>query len=1486
MTQEEARYDTLFNYEENRPFSQPHHIAGFKVINTDGSRYVYGENVYNSLKEEITFATNQKTQALTSNYLEQGTAPYILNQATRNNDSGQDHYFNKVVTPPYAHTYLLTSVLSADYEDVDFNGPSINDVGSYTLFNYQLYDDEFAWKTPHGNNIASFNEGLNTRDNDQKSTIIRGVKELKYLNTIETKTHVAYFQLSNRSDGVGSDDSHQQKIDKIYLFSKPEIDKLMEDAGVTNISQLTSNILNENAIKIAHFVYDRDGNGTDDYDLCPGVPNSSNGKLTLHELYFTYRKSNMGKYNPYKFYYNTTLNSEDSNFPYQAKAQDIWGNYKPHNGSNLLLGIEPNPQEFPFVDQEDRELQDFYAQAWTLTSIDLPSGGTIDINYESDDYQYVQDKRAMQMFKVVGVTKDDEIPSLADIGNDLLYTPGNNYDEEGRYLIIETRESNSNGVITKDEFIDRYLGDYADKPIYFRFLMNMTKEGGTTSAPPANDRGFEYVTGYFEIEDLDGIEIFEDASQEVIYAAIPMKFTDVEGGVASSTQVNPISKAGWYFGRKNLQRDMFGLPAYSEFSSITDVTEELVASLEALSELFQGPNKKLRNERLIARRFEPQKSWIRLQEPTKTKLGGGVRVTSIKMFDNWDDMLDTDSFDHGQSYGQEYTYQLEDGTSSGVATYEPNMSKENPFVEPFYHKGENLVAPRELNYAEKPFGESFFPSAKVTYSRVTVQNLSREREISPGVMQRLKRHATGKVINHFYTSKDFPTLVDFTSMNGPENWASNESNVIPNALGGLLGLEIDVKTELTLSQGFSVQTNDMDGKQKRQEVFNEQGQFISGVDYNYQVDENGNLDNFVNTINSNGVLTPQEVGMQYDVYNFFNKNYTQTKTAGVQGNLTIFPPSPFPWLLPVGVPNFAKHTNTLQTVTTTKVIHRSGILKEKIAYDLGAMVSTKNLAWDATTGEVLLTETDNEYNEGYFNFNYPAHWYYKGMGLATQNVGISGIMTKDEEVFAYDFIDAEEIFFPGDELLVEHLDVSGSNYDEGFVEKLWVTKVNGRLIQLMDGNGEVVNYACEPDAMKFTIVRSGYRNQAMASMASVTSMVNPFESATQIDSTTYHYLKGEGVNPRIINASAVQYSDAWTGQNESNLPPFPNNLISQLQSMDYSAPDPIDGRSYGFNPYKYNVRGDWRALRSHAYLTGRNNSQEDNGEALRRKGFFNEFNPYYKKEGTAASWQINNFQWTFASEITQFSPYGTELENKDALGRYSAAQYGYNYTLPVAVASNSSYAEIGFDGFEDYDYQGANGENYNPHFGLASINPNVSLTEIEDNIAHTGRRSIKIEPNSEETLLSRDYTNQCDNNIPIEDPDCTTPPTCNYFPSELAVTDPEGTIWTVNGTCVEGIVEYRIPNYENYDAHLCEPIDANSCFGNPPNYDVKFSNPDDTPNELVITVKVYCVDGLDCGASDSQFSITVYYEIDGAPNTNCNGDNPSPCSITLSYQDL
>jgi hypothetical protein len=143
-------------------------------------------------------------------------------------------------------------------------------------------------------------------------------------------------------------------------------------------------------------------------------------------------------------------------------------------------------------------------------------------------------------------------------------------------------------------------------------------------------------------------------------------------------------------------------------------------------------------------------------------------------------------------------------------------------------------------------------------------------------------------------------------------------------------------------------------------------------------------------------------------------------------------------------------------------------------------------------------------------------------------------------------------------------------------------------------------------------------------------------------------------------------------------------------------------------------------------------------------------------------WQIDvttyneNNPWTFASEVSQYSPYGAELENKDALGRYSAAQYGYNYTLPTAVASNSQYREIGFDGFEDYDYQGT--QNSDAHFNVAEISTNIVSTT-----SHTGRNSLMVQGIS---TFGISYNEEC---LEIEvSVDPCTPPTCNNPPQELA----------------------------------------------------------------------------------------------------------------------
>ena len=75
------------------------------------------------------------------------------------------------------------------------------------------------------------------------------------------------------------------------------------------------------------------------------------------------------------------------------KGYDRWGNYKPNNAITLSA-IDPviSPGEYPYVEQ-NKITADEYSQAWSLTKINLPSGGTIKVDYESDDYAFVQNKQ-------------------------------------------------------------------------------------------------------------------------------------------------------------------------------------------------------------------------------------------------------------------------------------------------------------------------------------------------------------------------------------------------------------------------------------------------------------------------------------------------------------------------------------------------------------------------------------------------------------------------------------------------------------------------------------------------------------------------------------------------------------------------------------------------------------------------------------------------------------------------------------------------------------------------------------------------------------------------------------------------------------------------------------------------------------------------------------------------------------------------------------
>lgn len=1267
------------------PHSQKHHTAEIRIIKEGGERYVYGKALYNVTKKEATFDIGERMPDNRTNLV--GYTAGIDN-SSQNKQSG-DQYFNRITTPAYAHSYLLTSVLSSDYQDLTGDGPSDDDLGTYTKFHYEnktSSNNLYKWRIPFERNKANYEEGLKSSKKDNKANYQYGEKELSYIKKIETKTHIAIFDFTERRDAKGVLDengglnleSKMYKLDKIRLFAKPEYNKLGDAAK---------------PIKTAYFEYD--------YSLCPNVDNNdglvaaengvnvneARGKLTLKKVYFTYAKSHMGKYTPYTFnYYGGDLNPS-----YDMKAYDIWGNYKPNEMTLNNGGIHnstPSNAEFPYVEQVKNKA-DQYTKCWHLESIGLPSGGEINIELEADDYRYVQNKEVMQLFQIVGAGNSD-----AD-----KYNTSSLINSE--YLFVKLNEE----VTTVQEFQAKYIRQLQNQSVFFRVLLNMHK---------SNPKTYDYVTGYLELENQ-----YKVLPDNII--RIKIKKVGVDKETAPPTGgVNPISKAGWQFGRTHLNRVVYNWDGEEDTTNLRGVVMSILGAFKALREIFNSPNGVLKDDQ-IADRFITGKSWIRLMQPDQKKIGGGNRVKKIELNDNWDIMTENEA--NKMNYGQIYSYVTQDGNSSGVATYEPLGSKENPWIYPYQtenNKGLLLGSP-EKNYVDSPVGESFFPSPTVTYSRVEVKNLPRANN-----SEFVKKHATGRVVTQFYTSFDYPTLIDKTIV-------KKEFDRTP-PIPSLVNFYLLQKKHLTMSQGFTVHTNDMNGKMKSQRIYAEdQTAFISGADYNYDnlasTGISGKLDNNVTTIDRHGNINKRIVGVDYDIVNDFRENKSLTETAGIKFNTAGIPLSLIILVVPSPIPTYSVHEDLLRTASTTKVIHSSGILRETVAYDLGSKVSTKNLAWDAETGAVLLTETVNEYNDHYYTTNFPAYWAYEGMGQTSKNLDSSWefeVVNQDQYRVKNFTTSNKDYLTEGDELwLVPPQGVLNSNNDLIVPMKGWVVNLQANRFELIDNRGMKINAEKMPRGA-FKVIKSGYRNLQSSQMMSITSMINPLLQNPSKKLNDILFTTDGSRNSKIVNASVIEYNEIWSGQCECNLPKMRFDSHGQLL-FEYNASvnandDPDDVLERAYNPYLYNILGNWRANKSYAYLTGRNNVNN----VPRVSGFYKEFYPFYVLQGN--NWVRGTGQnfdkWTFASQVTKYSPYGQEVENKDALNRYSGAVYGYNYKYPIAVGSNTRYRELAFDGFEDYEASSCGDK---AHFGFQKILSENKM--ISNKKAHTGRKSLRIEPN-------------------------------------------------------------------------------------------------------------------------------------------------------------
>lgn len=1097
-----------YNQGDKQYYRKAHHISEIDVLEGDGKRYIYGIPAYTILQKEVTFSLdawqgNPSTQ----------TASYNSSQNSIKNKSGRDGFYQSDELPAYAHSFLLTAILSPDYVDKSGDGISDDDLGTAVKFNYTRVNKVGSnswytqkWRTPIEDSTAHYNQGLKTDNADDKGLYTYGEKELWYTHSIETKNMYVTFVLSERNDGKqvknekgGIDPNNgQRKLTRIDLYTKASFLKP-----------------NPKPIKTVHFAYS--------YSLCKGVKNNINateGKLTLDSLWFSYNGNYKQTKNKYRFKYAEGRDGINANPDYNSTESDRWGTYKNHL-SNPSLQVPMSNGDFPYTLQSNGDTlkNNVYASAWSLEKIMIPSGAVIKVNYEADDYAFVQNKRAAQMTKIAGFGKNSS--SLP--GNELykyssdpakIANPG---EMDYRFVFFDANEPVSSIAEINNKYLDGM------KQLLMKIWVQM----------PTNSygSGYEPVNVYATIKN---------------YGLVP------GNNNRFWVELNTTSKGGSPIMETVMQflKDNLPSKAYKGYDNGTESAMRQI--IFALNGLADGFFQAIVGFEVNLKAFSKCKlvnldySFARLNNPLYKKAGGGHRVKSIIISDNWKKMADPSNLNAAPQdsyYGQLYDYTTSETMngisqliSSGVATYEPGIgNEENPFREVLQYRDKQPLGPTNVTNVELPITETFFPSSSVGYSKVTV------RSIHNRSVKNIKSN-TGQQVTEFYTSKDFPVLTDYTDFD-----SRSRVHYKPK---GIMQILFQQKTDfLTLSQGFRVVMNDMNGKMKSQAAYGEYDMQspINLTSYHYRIKNSTGstyrLDNNLKVINgSNGIAETKLVGKDVEVMNDFRDHTATTRSSQIPLNVDAFSIPFIPGFISLlGLMRaFVKDENIYRSVTTLKIINEYGILDSVVNFDKGSEVSTKNIVYDGETGEVLVTRTNNNFNKPVYSLNYPAHWVNSGMDLAYKNIDltyfnvnfINGKIENSPHVYQKNFESGDEIFILNPKRKIIANTTACNALGEPMVlftsveTRIWALDIakdernTSHSFVFIDRNGMPYTGS----GVNIRVIRSGKRNMGSVSVGSITSLNNPLKTINGIE-------KIDVTNTTdVLNAGTVEFKEKWRAQ--------------------------------------------------------------------------------------------------------------------------------------------------------------------------------------------------------------------------------------------------------------------------------------------------------------------------------------------------------------------
>jgi hypothetical protein len=447
-------------------------------------------------------------------------------------------------------------------------------------------------------------------------------------------------------------------------------------------------------------------------------------------------------------------------------------------------------------------------------------------------------------------------------------------------------------------------------------------------------------------------------------------------------------------------------------------------------------------------------------------------------------------------YGSVYNYNI-GSISSGVASYEPIIGNdENPLAQPMPYRIVKTMASDLNKYQMEPLGEIFYPAPIVGYSRISQSSLPRPIDL---MHPERKANTTGSIVSEFYTSKDFPVI----TLRTPIQRLAREVTIPLQFYNHRLNSAV-------VSQGFSIELNDMHGKLKRNMMMDANGVELSGTEYQYLQNEN-RIDNVVPVVDSrSGRIENKLMGVDYE-FVMDARNFRSIQEANaVQVNIELFMIGPIPVPIPIPLPAITRNLSEFKGITTTKVIYRSGVLQNIKTFMNGSSLESNNLLYDGQTGNVIVNQTENEFGNYNYSTNIPAYWAYPEMGHSSKN---EHYVQKDVQLRNGNWENIPmNLLIPGDELFLFN------SMSPESPSRAWVYKISGRVANLINGAGE----ASIPNGIySIMISKSGFKNNIASSLGSIISQENPIQlSASGISQLS--------LSPnKIIQSNVQTYSDFW-----------------------------------------------------------------------------------------------------------------------------------------------------------------------------------------------------------------------------------------------------------------------------------------------------------------------------------------------------------------------